>query len=352
MPIMRSGPLRADCRQEEIFVGGWREKLLEERQKRRFERIVAQLPPLGEGRLTALSPSALARKLESCWQAVERKPMRSLQLSCVWDSVLSGIERQADCLSHEEHELVERALILGGSARIEDAQELEAARALSLRLWASVGVVSGKPYIELEIPVMRPVAKAFAREAHERIRERLSVFHSRLCSALYRLGAIDDRQPQQRFLTDVLGIEHGDEMLMQLARRYLWASHDCMDYRGGVMLLHSALAEPYPLLAAGRMRAEWMPAESMPMDILPEEIPLQQGLERAMTGAMRDGVRADEAARTLRFLCKQGAPLTAMEEILGSMLIVRISPAMRRALCDMYYMLPKWIESPETDALQ
>ena len=89
--------------------------------KRRFEQMVAQLPPLGAGRLEALMPSAFERKLEQCWQDVEKKPMRAQQLGEVWNSVLSTIGMQADCLSHEEHELVERALILGGSAQIEDA---------------------------------------------------------------------------------------------------------------------------------------------------------------------------------------------------------------------------------------
>ena len=159
-------------RQEEVFVGGWREKTLESMQRRRFEQRVAQLAPLGAGRLEALQPAALVRKLEQSWQDIERKPMHSQQLGEVWKTVLSTISRQADCLSRDEHDLVERALVLGGSAPIEDPTELDAARALSLRLWASVGLVSGKPYIELEAPVVQSVARAFAREEHEAVRRR------------------------------------------------------------------------------------------------------------------------------------------------------------------------------------
>ena len=134
-------------RQEEVFVGGWQEKTLEAMLRRRFEQQIAQLPPLGAGRLAELSPGAFERKIEQCWQDVERKPMRAQQLAEIWKSVLGSIDIQADCLSREEHELVERALILGGSVRIEDAQELEAARALSLRLWASLGLVSVVCYV-------------------------------------------------------------------------------------------------------------------------------------------------------------------------------------------------------------
>lgn len=343
-------------RQEEVFVGGWQEKTMEAMQRRRFEQSVAQLPPLGAGRLAELSPSAFSRRIEQCWQDIERKPMRAQQIGTIWKSVLSSIERQADCLSHEEHELVERALILGGSAQIEDARELEAARALSLRLWASVGLVSGRPYIELETPVLEPVAKAFAREEHEEIRMKLNAFGAHLAGMLYQIGAIDDRQPQQVMLRDVLGGGEGDELLMQLARRYLWASYDCVDYSGGVMLVHAALADPTVLIASGRRRKSMLTLPGDPqqpvMDILPEEIPLQRDLERAIHGALRDGFQAQDVARNLRFLCKQGAPVSAMEEVLQSTLIVLVSAGMRGALKNMYYRMPKWIECAELCAMQ
>lgn len=341
-------------RQEEVFVGGWREKTLEFMQRRRFEQQVAQLPPLGALRLAELSPKALERKLELCWQDVERKPMRAQQFSQIWKCVLESIDIQADCLSREEHELVERALILGGSVLIEDAQELEAARALSLRLWASIGEISGKPYLELETPVLEPAARAFARPEHEQIRRKLDVYHTWLMSLLYRYGAMDDRLPQQILLRSVFTQERGKEQLIRLSRQFLWASCDCVDYSGGVMLLHSALADPQRLIAAGRRRGEL----SMPecalhhADILPEEIPLQRDLERAIGGALRDGVRAEEVARNLRFLCKQGAPLHALEEVLQSTLIVCISKGMHGALANMYFSMPKWIHPSQHDALQ
>ena len=342
-------------RQEESFVGGWQEKTLEAMQQRRFKQMVEQLPPLGTQRLEELSPAGVARRIEQCWQNVARKPMRAQQLSEVWRSVLSGLEAQADCLSHDEHELVERALILGGSAQIEDMRELEAARALSLRLWASVGLVDGRPYVELEAPVLRPAARAFARMDHGRIRRRFESFGAYLDGILYRVGALDDRQPQQMIIRDVLRAD-GSEQMIELARRYLWASCDCVDYSGGVLLLHPALAEPRSLIAEGRRR----PGAALPlwdrtamrMDILPEEIPLQRRLEYAIKGTLRAGYQEQEAARSIRFLCKQGAPLSAMEEVLQSMLIVLVTPSMRGALGDMYYGIPKWIECMEQTIAQ
>lgn len=333
-------------RQEEIFPGGWPDKTMEAMQKRRFEQSVSQLEPLGANRLEALTPDALERRLGQSWQDIKRKPMHHQQLRQVWKRVLETIDVQADCLSSEEHELVERAIILGGTAQIEDAAELEAAHALSLRLWASIGLVSGKPYMELEKAVRQPVARAFSREEHDRVRVRLNDFHHYLMGTLYRVGALDDRQPQKMILREVLGGNEEDEVRMHLARRYLWASYDCMDYSGGVMLIHPALAEPQTVIR-GKRRSNGLlltPVNAAScIDILPEEIPLQREVERAIAGALRDGRRAEDVATTLRFLCKQGAPLSALEEVLQASLIVYVSDAMRAALSDLYIQMPKWV---------
>ena len=344
-------------RQTETFIGGWKDKTIDAMQQRRFEQMVQQLPPLGAGRLENLSCGTFERKLEQCWQDIERKPMRRQQEAEAWKTVIGSIEQQADCLSRDEHDLVERALILGGSAQIEDMPELEAARALSMRLWASIGLVSGKPYIELEAPVVRPAAKAFARQAHEAVRMRFDDFHRYMNSTLYRVGAIDDRQPQQMILRDVLQVDDASETALQLARRYLWSSYDCVDYSDGVLLVHSALADPGSIAIDGRRRKGFaLPHELgvLPLahDILPEEVPLQQGLERTIEGALRSHLHAQNVARAIRFLCKQGAPLDALEEVLQSSLIVYLTGAMRGALADMYYRTPKWITCSVEDALQ
>ena len=87
-------------------------------------------------------------------------------------------------------------------------------------------------------------------------------------------------------------------------------------------------------------------------DILPEEIPLQREMERAIAGALRDGQRAEDVATTLRLLCKQGAPLDALEDVLQTALIVYVSDAMRAALSDLYFQTPKWVISAGSETLQ
>lgn len=228
-------------------------------------------------------------------------------------------------------------------------------RALSLRLWASIGVIGDKPYIELEKTVCQPAARAFSRNEHEAIRARLNDFHEYLTGTLYRVGALDDRQPQRMILRDILCVDEQDEVFSQLARRYLWASYDCMDYNGGVMLIHPALADPQSVIRGKRNLGGvlMMPSSAVCYtDILPEEIPLQKELECAIAGALRDGRRAEDVATTLRLLCKQGAPLSALEEVLQASLIVYVSDSMRAALSDLYIQTPKWVAPARSVMLQ
>ncbi|MFR5795218.1 MAG: hypothetical protein ACLUI3_06420 [Christensenellales bacterium] len=176
---------------------------------------------------------------------------------------------------------------------------------MSLRLWANIGLISDKPYLELEKAIRQPVARAFAREEHERVRARLSCFHEYLTGTLYRVGAMDDRQPQKMILREVLGGDERDEVRMHLARRYLWASYDCMDYSGGVMLIHPALAEPQSVMR-GKRRAGGLlmtpTGSARCTDILPEEIPLQQEMERAIAGAPRRSARGERRHNAAPFV--------------------------------------------------
>ena len=156
-------------------------------------------------------------------------------------------------------------------------------------------------------------------------------------------------------MRDILCVDEQDEVFSQLARRYLWASYDCMDYNGGVMLIHPALADPQSVIRGKRNLGGilMMPSSAVCYtDILPEEIPLQKELERAIAGALRDGRRAEDVATTLRLLCKQGAPLSALEEVLQASLIVYVSDSMRAALSDLYIQTPKWVAPARSVMLQ
>lgn len=96
-----------------------------------------------------------------------------------------------------------------------------------------------------------------SRNEHEAIRERLNDFHEYLTGTLYRVGALDDRQPQRMILRDILCVDEQDEVFSQLAPAVSVGELRLHGYNGGVMLIHPALADRSRSFAANETWAEF-----------------------------------------------------------------------------------------------
>ena len=77
--------------------------------------------------------------------------------------------------------------------------------------------------------------------------------------------------------------------------------------------------------------------------ILPEEEPLHEAMRAALEGFTRPEWDAEDAAEDLRFLAKQGVPLSDMAEVMGTMLSVQPTIAMHSALRRLHDSTPHWI---------
>lgn len=333
----------------------WSERTLERAQKSRFERAVAAMRHVRRDAFEGKSAQELWRTIEQCWQAVAKKPLRAQQEQEARCAVLRALERQADCLSAGEHALVERLLILDGCVLLSDYEELCAAQALSLRLWADVGTQEGRPVCHLDDTLTGPLAAAMARPEHAGVRMRLFSFEATVSAALYIAGALDDRTPQRLFCTQVLLADERDEEAQHLAQQYLWASFDCMDYEDGVLLLHPALYDPRPVLCGLRPELGEFTAEQIVggmQGILPEEECAQRAMARALSGALRPGEDAEECAQELRMLIKQGADIEALRAVLAGRVTVMPGGTMMRALRTMLDTVPRWVcEAPQMAAM-
>ena len=322
----------------------WSERMLTQLLERRFERGVRALAPLRVRTMAEMDMRSLTARIEACWQDVERKPLRMQQVQVACEAVLRTIERQADCLGAQEHALCERMLIAGGKTCLHDVQELDAARALSLRLLAHVGLESEQPVAMLEPLFATALENAFSRPEHARIRMRLFSFAATVSAALYLAGVIDDGAPQRLFAQQVLGMGETDEEALQLARQYLWAEFDCVDYEGGVLLLHPAVTEPFKI-ASGNTQLETFTARELlggMNGILPQEEQSEEALLRAVEGTLRPGVDAQESVRHLRLLSKQGAPIEALFEVMDTLLMVRRTPRLNAAIEALHTQAVRW----------
>jgi hypothetical protein len=323
----------------------WEERTLWTLREQRFERTAHALGTLRVQAMEEMDMRELTQRIEACWQDIPRKPLRTQQAAVARDAVLRAMPRQADCLSQEEHALCERLLLAEGSVCLRNAQELDAARALSLRLFVHAGVKDGRPMAVLDPYFAGALERALSREAHARVRMRLFAFQATVCAALYLAGALDDRAPQRLFTSQVLGLEEPDEEALALARHYLWASFDCEDYEDGVLLVHPALADPQAIVKNGGAHLTGFTARELlggMQGILPQEEPYDEALKRAIGDALRPGVDLDEGVRSLRLLCKQDAPMDALEEVLDSLLMVRRTERMQSALQALHAGAVRW----------
>ena len=340
-------------RSDEICETPWNERTLWQLRAQRFEQEVKCLQPLRARSLAQMDRQTLTARIEACWQDVARKPLRIQQAAAAQEAVLRTIERQADCLSMEEHALCERLFAAGGCAHLTHAQELDAARALSLRLLAHVGTEGGVPVAALDTDFAPALEAAFSRKEHAQMRMRLFTYQATVCAALYLAGVLDDRAPQRLFTAQVLGLSEPDEESLALARHYLWASFDCVDYEDGVLLAHPAIIHPRALARRGGAQLESFTARELlggMQGILPQEEPLEDALKRAIDGALRPGVEMDESVQSLRLLCKQNVPVSALQEVLDSLLMVRRTERMDAALAAMHAGVVRWNGAQESVA--
>ncbi|MCL2810493.1 MAG: hypothetical protein FWD25_01205 [Clostridia bacterium] len=325
----------------------WSGRTLSALRARRWEERVAPLCEVRNGALLGLSPQELRSRIEGGWQAIPRKTARAQQQQEALRVLLEALPRQVDCLSIPEHSLLERLLIQCGCAELEELEELEAAWALRHRLWVDVGYLQGRVVARLDSRLAQPLREAMDRPAHNAVRMRLFSVHATLSGLLYIAGALDDGAPQRLFMEQVLQADPQDEEASHLARQYLWAAYDCLDYPQGVLLVHPALADPSHFVCGWSLPPEAPILDAaMLLGGMEGVLPVEKPLDAALTSLLKNALRPSEdvalCVQELRLLAKQGAPLEALHHVLAPNLCVLETPGIRHAVRALWQGVPRW----------
>ena len=301
------------------------------------------------GVIDAYPIDLLTELIAEGWVSVPHAPSDMLLRRAARRQIADTLEDDIDCLSPEEHTLVERMLIGDGRVFLETVREFEAAYTLRLRLWCDVGVYQDRPCTRLDDGLMEALPKALMRTEHMERRGRIFVFDGMVHGLLYLTGFLDDRIPTQRFVHEVLQMEETPETL-RLARNYLEASFDCCVMAGCTLLLHEALAAPESFVGMLASQGAFQLPPVTPSQLagsmnglLPEESQADQKLRLALSGALRPEYEPDQAASDLRMLAKQGASLHVLRDVMASMLCVLPTQHMENALMEMSVRIPRWV---------
>lgn len=270
-------------------------------------------------------------------------------------AVHATLEDDIDCLSVEEHTIIERMLIGDGSVSLESVIEAEAAYTLRMRMWCDVSIDGDEPIARLDPQLMELLPPLLMRPLHQERRGRIFIYDGMLHGLLYISGYLDDRMPRERFIQEVLGSKDTPQT-QRLARNFLEASYDTYQLGGRNLLVHEALADPEALATTLAEHGAYLLPELTPMDmaasmngLLPEEIIPDEKLQRALYGALRPEYDPSDATSDLRFLAKQNAPIETLQEIMASMLYVLPTHHMDSALREMRTHTPRWIGYTATD---
>lgn len=329
----------------------WAERLpsrVQERRKQLCLTSFGQEAPCA-GVIDTLPIETLEALIAAGWVQVPAAPGDLLRRKAARHAVMETLEADTDCLSPEEHTLLERMLIGDGAAYPETLPEMEAALTLRLRLFCDIGLENGRPCARLDGTLLNALPAVLMRPEHHERRSRIFIYQGMIGALLYLTGFLDSRRPEEQFVAEVLGMEMSPAA-QRLARNHLEASYDMIETGGCQLLLHTALADPEALVetlsaygaaaAPSFGSAQLMGAMN---GILPEESAMNAKLVRALRGALRPGVDAQDTAEDLRLLVKQGAPVTGVREALSGLLCVMPGAELDALLKDLCCLTPGWL---------
>jgi hypothetical protein len=313
------------------------------------EKLFSDQPEPAQGVLDTWEGSALEKLTTLGWYDIPLAPSTFMLRTQAKKKVYECLERDVDCLSPAEHELVEQLLALGGTVDIVNADVFDAALGLRNRLWCDIGSISGVPCVRLDPALTEPIHEAFSRYQHIFTRQKIFTFDAMIHAMLYAAGFLDDGLPRERFCIDVLDRDPADAAANRLARNYVEAAYDCVVYAECRLLLHEAVALPESFVEQLAIRGANIPPMTPAQmlgcmnGMLPEEEGIMQSLKRALQYALRPGIHVDDAANDLKMLTKQGVALSDLEKVTSDMLCVMPTPAITYALHGLVAMTPRWL---------
>lgn len=263
--------------------------------------------------------------------------------------VLSDLPVETALLSLQEQILAERLLVENGVTQLMEWEEYEAAESLVRRLWCTVCFVEGIALLLLQSPLRAPLQSAMKNKQTKRTRAVCSHVDHSTRAVLYMCGFVHASQPMGVLQQDLSKLFHSPIRVNVMIQRFLRASFRyAHTAQGEMMLLHPGYARPDQLLH-NPPQDIMMPMDVSGADlihafegILPEETAAHTAMAMQLSGSTRLGIFPQDAAEDLRILAKQGVPLSELQGVLASLLIVHPTPAMMDALFHLAVTTPRW----------
>ena len=176
--------------------------------------------------------------------ASKRKPRPSLHtVEQLRNRVLQRFIQEVALLSVDEHDLLIRVALFGGTTPLTDWNELLPARGLTRRLWCRVESRGDNMLLIMPHQLCSSALLLLAGDKHREVREKVEQVHESIEDTLYLLGAAQAAGPARHLASLLKGTFA--EGVPELIDRFLLTGYDYVYDRGGnLLLIHPGLAEP------------------------------------------------------------------------------------------------------------
>ena len=277
----------------------------------------------------------------------DERPMKELHtLDGLRVDVMNSFPAEMALLSPDEHELMLRAVLLGGRAPLFNADFVYAARSLIRRLWGTLERSGHISFLKIPIQVSMAALLTMGNDEHHRVRDKMDKIFDTVDNTLYLTGILSVKT----VLRDMLRAMEGTiaENRPDLCVRTLRTGFETFyGPDGELMLAHPGLADPFEL-ALEQQRAVSCAVPSL--DVLEDagsslptlEDPLYDRLFGLIQGLCRPESSEEDTVEDLIMLAKQGAGVTDLREVLSSRIIRLPTPEMLFVLDEMERRIPRW----------
>ena len=264
--------------------------------------------------------------------------------------VLSSFAPELALLSMEEHDLLVRLALFGGTLTLQDWNELIPARSLLRRLWCAARLDNGSLTLRMPHQLCASALLLLAGDEHKKIRDAVTEVHNRIDNTLYLMGAMKASGPENHLralLKETYAADRPD-----LIRRMLYAGYDYVyDDSGALVLIHPGLADPDCLIHQLSSAMQGFTPMELTGDALSDaagsiddlENPLYDRMLSVLAGAVRPELDPEDAVEDLIILAKQGVSYADMEEVLSSMLVSLPTEEMLKTLNHLSGQIPRWL---------
>lgn len=256
--------------------------------------------------------------------------------------VLSLFAQEAALLSVEEHDLLVRAVLFGGTTPLSDWNELLPARGLVRRLWCRLENRTEGAFLIMPHQLCASALLVLAADSHKKIRELVEQVHESTENTLYLLGAVRAECPAN-YMSSLLKGTFADGR-PELVSRFLLTGYDYVyDRDGSFLLIHPGLADPERMMGmpSAEMNPEALNSASDSINDL--ESPLYDRMLGLLLDVTRPEISPEDAVEDLIILAKQEVPWPDMQEVLSSLLICRPTAEMLDALKNIRDRIPRWL---------